>query len=345
MFRSSAEAKENFFVTTFDLITTMKLITLTTFFALIFAVNVVVAQDIIFVIPNGTGNGTSWEQASDLNNALEYAPAGAQLWLAEGTYLPTAANDRSASFMIDKDLKIYGGFNGNETSLTQRDIRTNATVLSGEIGTADFADNSYTVVTIQGASANTVLDGLTIMSGNADGSTAPGTAARCGGAIFNHGTQGTASVPVIRNCIFRDNSAREGGAVYNYGRNGESSPTLVNCTFKNNQADLDGGAIYNNAADGDSNPVLTDCTFQNNVAGYGAGIYSNTANGESHINLNGCVFQDNMAYMWGGGIFGNEKAGFEVALDECSFANNYPTDINKEITVGTVNTAKIRGAK
>lgn len=321
----------------------MKLL-ITTFcaFFLCVALN---AQDLLYVKADAAGNGTSWQDATDLQTALKIAAPGSHIWVATGTYLPTDDSDRNATFRINKEIKIYGGFIGNETSLRQRDTRNNKTILSGNIGTADFQDNSYTVVTIEGATDATVLDGFTIKDGNADGSTQPGTAQRGGGAIFNNGAQNGTSNPVIRNCIFVDNTAREGGAIYNCGLRGESSPTIAGCTFKNNAADLDGGAVYNNAANGDSNPKLIDCTFKDNVAGYGAGIYSNTKNGESKIDLNGCIFKDNMAYMWGGGIFGNDKAGFEVALDDCSFAGNYPTDINKEITVGQVNTARSYGAK
>jgi len=315
---------------------------LTAIFAFLFTT--INAQELIYVKANATGDGTSWQNAANLQTALDLATEGAHLWVAEGTHLPTEGSDRNASFIIDKDIKIYGGFNGNETSMTQRDLRINKTILSGEIASNKIEDNSFTAVTIEGASSEMVLDGFTITAGMADGSTLPGTASRCGGAIFNDG-QSQSSNPIIRNCIFQDNIAREGGAVYNLGLNGESSPVLSSCTFKGNQADLDGGAIYNNAANGNSNPKLVDCTFKDNVAGYGAGIYSNTKGGDSKLDLNGCIFQDNMAYMWGGGIFGNEKAGFVVAMDDCSFANNYPTDINKEITVGQVDTSRSRGAK
>jgi predicted outer membrane repeat protein len=315
---------------------------LTAIFAILFTT--INAQQLIYVKANATGDGSSWQSAADLQTGLDLATEGAQLWVAKGTHLPTESRDRSASVVVDKDIKIYGGCIGSETSISQRDARINKTILSGEIASNKVEDNSYTVITIKGASAAMILDGFTITAGMADGSTQPGTAARCGGAIFNDG-QSVSSNPIIRNCIFKDNIAREGGAVYNLGLNGESSPKLLNCTFKSNQADLDGGAIYNNAANGNSNPILVNCIFKDNVAGYGAGIYSNTKGGDSKLDLNGCIFQDNMAYMWGGGIFGNEKSGFEVAMDDCSFANNYPTDINKEITVGQVDTSKSRGAK
>lgn len=298
------------------------------------------AQSILFVTENGQGNGTSWEEATDLSTALDVAIVGTQIWVAQGTYTPTTTGDRNASFTINKDIKVYGGFTGNETTINQRNIRINKTVLSGEINTPDFKDNSYTIVTIEGVSNKMILDGFTITGGTADGSTKEGSAPRCGGAIFNN-----SSSPVISNCIFKENMAREGGALYNLGVAAQCNPIITNCKFLNNQADLDGGAIYNNGKNGNCNPTLNNCTLKDNVAGYGAGIYCNTKNGNSDVEINGCTFTDNMAYMWGGGIFGNDKAGFTVAIEDCSFAGNYPTDINKEITVGEVNTSRIVGAK
>jgi len=132
------------------------------------------AQELIYVKANATGDGTSWQTAADLQTALDLATEGAHIWVAKGTHLPTEAGDRSASFIIDKNIKIYGGFNGNETSISQRDTRINKTILSGEIASNKIEDNSYTVVTIEGATSEMVLDGFTITAGMADGSTLPG---------------------------------------------------------------------------------------------------------------------------------------------------------------------------
>lgn len=303
------------------------------------------AQDLLFVKENATGDGSSWTTATNLQKALSIAKEGTQIWVAKGIYLPTKDKNRDASFSITKNLKLYGGFIGNETAINQRDIRLNKTILSGEINSKKIDDNSYTVVYIENATNSTVIDGFTIKGGFATGSTQAGTTQRCGGAIFNNGNKGAGSNPIISNCVFQDNIAREGGAIYNYASNGSSSPIISNCTFTNNQADLDGGAIYNNASNGKSNPLMINCTFKDNLANYGAGIYSNTKNGSSNISLKNCAFKNNMASMWGGGIFGNEKAGLQLALTNCTFNENYPTDINKEITVGKVNTARTRDAK
>ena len=49
-----------------------------------------VSAQTFFVKQGGTGNGTSWQDASgDLQQILAQATAGAEIWVAQGTYLPS----------------------------------------------------------------------------------------------------------------------------------------------------------------------------------------------------------------------------------------------------------------
>jgi predicted outer membrane repeat protein len=77
---------------------------------------------------------------------------------------------------------------------------------------------------------------------------------------------------------FSSNSAGDsGGAVYNDGSVGaDSSPILINVTFFGNEADIFGGAMYNNGIQGGkSSPVLTNVTFSGNKAtSLGGAIYN-----------------------------------------------------------------------
>ena len=118
---------------------------------------------------SGANNGTSWTNAyTDLQSALSTSLSGDEIWVAAGTYKPTSSTDRMISFALKNSVAIYGGFSGTETLRTQRNYITDITILSGEIGAAGNADNSYHVVLGGGTNSTAVLDGFTVTAGNAN---------------------------------------------------------------------------------------------------------------------------------------------------------------------------------
>ncbi|MFM6519023.1 MAG: DUF1565 domain-containing protein, partial [Microcystis panniformis] len=145
------------------------------------------ASRLIYVRSNagGSNNGTSWTDAfTSLQDALAAARSGDTIWVAGGTYKPTITTDRTATFTLKNQVEIYGGFAGSETSLSQRDIVANPTILSGDIGTVNNAgDNVYHVLTANLTTNAAVLDGFTISGGNANGT---GTNQNLGGGLFNN---------------------------------------------------------------------------------------------------------------------------------------------------------------
>lgn len=304
------------------------------FTALFLAIFCQVQSQTIFVRQGSTGNGTSWIDATgDLAAALRQAEAGTQVWVTYGTYKPTAAADRNASFIVKDGVKLIGNFNGTETSPEQRLSTASATVLSGEIGELGHADNSYTVVSLKNVGSSTLIEGFVITAGNANGQANEAPITRCGGGMYIDGENGS-SKPTIKDCEFVKNLGRDGAAVYNNGRKGESSPVFVNCTFKGNEAGLDGGAMYNDGrVKGKSNPSLTNCTFERNMGTYGGAICNATEDGTCNLSLNDCVFNENAAYLRGGAVFslnGDEKCYTELL--NCKFNGNFPDDQNMIFT-------------
>ncbi len=291
-------------------------------------------SQITYVSQGAKGNGTSWSDATgDLASALANATSGAQVWVAQGTYKPTADTDRKASFIVKDGVKLYGNFNGTETSIDQRTSAPSATILSGEMGQAGQTDNAYNVVLMKNVGASTILDGFVITAGNANGQPKDAMNTRCGGAIYIDGENGS-SKPTISNCEFIKNLGRDGAAVYNNGRSGESSPVFINCIFKGNEAGLDGGAIYNDGRlRGKSNPTFTNCKFERNMGTYGGAICNSTEDGTCNLTLENCVFNENAAYLRGGAIFslnGDEKCYTELL--NCKFTANFPDDQNMIFT-------------
>lgn len=305
----------------------MKGINITLIITILFlSFNTATAQKTFFVKQGATGQGATWaEAAGDLNAVLFAAKPGDQIWVAKGTYLPTIDNNREVSFFVPSDVKVYGGFIGNEDNLNQRDYITNVTTLSGELNTSSPLDNSYNVVVFKHASKETLLDGFTITGGTGNGTGTTGERNRCGGAIFNDGAgSGNASNPTVANCIMKNNSSRDGGAVYNKGISGLASPTFINCSFTGNMADFDGGAIFNDGRNnGTSSPEFINCNIEGNQANYGGGVCNYAGVGESSPVFDNCIFANNIAKVRGGGMFNMDVEGIcEPVVKHCSFTAN-----------------------
>lgn len=301
-----------------------------------FLVSMITVQaQVIYVKQGATGDGTSWENATgNLSQVLQRATNGTQVWVAAGTYHPTDGTDRAASFQIPSGVAVFGGFNGTETALEQRNIAANPTILSGEIGQPGPADNSYNVVYLANVDEHTILDGFVITAGNANADAAESDRMRSGGGMYIAG--GNAK-PQIVNCTFVKNHARDGAAVYLNGRTGECSPRFFGCSFKENEAGLDGGAVYNDGRqNGLSNPVFQGCEFYRNVGTYGGAICNASDTGICNLTMEGCTFTENVAFLRGGAVFslnGDEKCYLEMA--DCTFNGNYPDDQNMVFVSGS----------
>jgi len=234
-----------------------------------------------------------------------------EVWVAAGTYTPSANGDRTTSFPLKVGVDIYGGFIGTETDRNQRDPAANLTILSGDLlgnDGEDFAnngENSFHVVT--GASG-ALLDGFTIRGGNANGATPNDE----GGGMYI-----VDSSPMLANIIFNDNSARIGGGLLNRNEWYKTNPTLTDVTFSGNSASL-GGGIFNDCSD----PTLTRVTFTNNSADSGGGIYNKGVVpyycSSSVPHLTDVTFSGNSA-SFGGGIFSENSS---PTLTNVSFNGN-----------------------
>lgn len=174
--------------------------------------------------PSG-GTGTSWTCAfQHVQDAINAASSGHEIWVKAGTYLPTEdplgnatpADLRDKTFYLKDGVALYGGFDGTETMRSERDWMANVTILSGDIGVVgDSTDNCYHVVLSVNDGNTTVLDGFTVFDGNADGSgfilvEGSGVFRLRGGGLV---TSSSASSPIVR---FRLMSPTVMGAGFTY---------------------------------------------------------------------------------------------------------------------------------
>ncbi len=268
------------------------------------------------VAPPG-GDGSSWNTAfAYLQDALAVAQPGDFVLVAGGTYRPDRSTgspggngNRTATFSLESGVTLRGGYAGSGgADPDARDLALYETILSGDLlgddqpGFVNVADNALHVVTGSGVDASAVLDGFTIVGGNADFTATPFNA---GGGLYC-----SAGSPTVRDCVFRGNSARYGGAA----RHDNGSPAYENCTFEGNRAVLGGGAVYNYAA----SPTLSQCVFRGNTADDGGAMYNRSAAAPV---LTGCAFEQNAAVRFSGGaVFSSENS--TPSYIGCTFSGN-----------------------
>jgi len=291
------------------------------------------AAQTLYVKPSGNdaNTGASWATAfKTVAKALNVAVAGKNIWVAAGTYYPTASVDRTISFALKNGVSLYGGFAGTETLLSQRNYTGNQTILSGDIGsTGVVTDNSIHVVySAPGTDASAIIDGFTITLGQAD--VDDNYSVRGGGMLNDGGGPGNNCAPVIRNCKFINNYAAVwGGAMSNAGLNGGNcNPFIDNCSFINNKADF-GGAIDNY---GDYSaivsPYFSKCVFAQNTATYFGGAIITLMHRSAFFSPTyaNCLFTDNNAGFGGGAIQNKSTTdGTGSCLSQilnCTFNNN-----------------------
>lgn len=89
-------------------------------------------HDTLYVAADGTGDGSSWSSAyPDLESAMAIANlySTGQIWIKNGTYYGNTSSD--VAFTMPKGVTLYGGFAGTESDISERDLHSGATVLSG----------------------------------------------------------------------------------------------------------------------------------------------------------------------------------------------------------------------
>lgn len=208
----------------------------------------VVQADTLYVasIAEPGGDGRSWSSAYRyLTSALDVWKPGDQIWVAQGTYRADdgegrTRGDRTASFTIRQGMLIFGGFKMGETKRELRDWFRYPSVLNGDLENNDGdaikaddprrADNTRHILDLrtEEIDSTTIINGLTIVRGNAD-------IEGGGGAIIGTGT------PRFRNCRFLYNaSASVGGAIH---ATNVRRMALNYCVFERNWA-ISGGAVY-----------------------------------------------------------------------------------------------------
>ena len=205
-----------------------------------------------------SNDGSTWNLAfASLQPALTVAVSGDNIWVAKGTYIPTmiagdvpGLDPRDKAFSIKSGISVYGGFAGTETTgydLTLRNFVTNQTILSGSLDGVT-ANNAYHVVVIVATTAATTLDGFSVTSGNANGTSTCtiGTRGifRSQGGGINALSYG-ANVNLTNNTVYGNLSTNWGGGVFALTGTTAGIMSIIKNNINNNSCGTsNGGGMY-----------------------------------------------------------------------------------------------------
>ena len=248
-------------------------------------------QSRYYVAANGTGNGTSWEDAAgSIAWALDAAAASSsfyrqpvEVWVAQGTYY--------GGFTAFEGINVYGGFAGNEAAdydLSQRDFVQHATILDGK--------DSMRVLMQASSEFNTATlwDGFTLRNGNVQGT----NNTNGGGVYMGSGLR-------INHFTVENSKASSGGGIYaNHGA------VIENTVVSHCQADYYGGGIYSNGIRMENTEASYNKTLYSGALG--SGLYS------QNDTVLRCLFVGDSGYM--AAVYGNYSY-----FESCMVWNNTTT--------------------
>jgi hypothetical protein len=304
----------------------------------------------------GVNNGTTWANAfTSLDTAITAFTTVNEIWVAAGTYKPTGTA-RTSTFSMKNAIKIYGGFNGTETLLSQRNPKVNVTILSGDVNGNDNAiitaaettrqDNLYHVISARGNIKDVTVDGFTISGGNANGPTNTTGAGNLqfyhtrGGAIYiNPYTSGDNTTVYITNCLLEKNSATDTGVAAGYYAGGINNQSFLldfdSCIVRNNFSGTNSQILIAgaNGYGWFGNSVIKNSLFYNNTSTSGASclyLSASTTNGGNvlgiNVNVINCTFSNNSGI--NGNVLRTDNGANTYFKNSILYGNGSLTPIN-----------------
>ncbi len=293
---------------------------------------------VVYVVPNGTGDGSSWANATGfiqagIDAAALMTPNKGEVWVKE-FHSPTGSEPdpdqcyREYQIDLEDEVALYGGFAGAETVREARDGQANVTTICGTIsasglGAATALDgflvvgggvscvNSYLTL------ANNVIRynenasaGVCCVGGGPsiiDNDICDNTAGSLGGGISCSG----GSPRISRNIIHDNVASQVGAGIYCDSAQARISNNVVRDNTCSGYG-TSGGGIY--VAGG--NPEITNNTIRGNTASDGGGVF--VAGGTPHfgnnivaLNSSGVWYATgSQTYISNNDVFGNGTADY-----------------------------------
>ncbi|MDP8231585.1 MAG: T9SS type A sorting domain-containing protein [Candidatus Zophobacter franzmannii] len=316
-----------------------------------------------YVSQDGTNtDGLSWSSAfNEVQDGIDNAVSGDEVWVAKGKYEPTLPNprgtngavlERTKAFIVRNGIDVYGGFAGDETSIDERCNywigQSNETILSGDLDENDDYtqwdtynssvvnndSNSYNVVYYYNVSTQTILNGFTISGGNANIKVSR-TYHDGGGAHL------TNDKAYLKNCRLIYNRGNNAGGAITFG-----GGTLIDCVISHNLATGecgdtgDGGGVKLHNGGKLINCIVTENYSSNNSA-RGGGVCCSWTTGHRIVNS---VIVNNKTNGYGGGIGNYGTRTSSTKAYNCIIWGNYQ-DASKVQIGGTSMTINYCGVE
>ena len=246
------------------------------------------------------GDGSSWEKAITLTEALSRAKAGDEIWVKG--YEDITGHIYTApegGFVLPSGVAMYGGFEGKETNKNalptgrHKYLMKYQTALVGDIDTNDKAsqqliiypenttrtDNATHVLTLQmgvtkdntnDGNKPTIVSGFLIAAGNARGANTSANGRGGGIYVVNNSNDNNAQSRFFRisQCNFANNYGMRGGAIYVDNSCTNPQSAISYCCFFNNVAgkrgtsENEGGGMWI-----DGTATIYNCNINNNTNG------------------------------------------------------------------------------
>ena len=265
--------------------------------------------------------GNSWDTAfRSLHDALRFGdPNATQIWIAAGNYYLDDGMGYSSQFdstpftsytnpfvIQNRDVTIYGGFAGTETSLEQRNIQANPTYLDGNVYYKNLRDftvpddfyapaNKFSNRILLIRNSTVTLDGLTFQYVTGDNQTHVYKTDEGRGAFIT----ANLSAVTVNNCLFQYGQDGFYGMIV-YARN-ETSPVQINNSviqksggagrsyFDVDNFSIDRSIFQELGNESDENSIISDASsnveFSNSVVYKNTGVRIGSAPAEGDCNL------------------------------------------------------------
>jgi hypothetical protein len=291
----------------------------------------------VWTVYPGTGGSSHNPFPSDNASPSQYNARGKGIYTLNGVM-----DKKDIAFVLQQDLRIYGGFEETHDSLDDRftgisqSDAAKKTILSGEFSDGQRAH--HVVLAVDAAAP--ILDTLTIAGAigpesptsitvQGNGQPSKTVSRQHGGGIYNVNSElrlknviirnnkstmgagiyivsnGTDIHPILEEVEFFSNTAlQSGGGMYVVALSNNCTPEIRKSLFQDNKSSNRGGGFFNQG--GNSRPVLVDTTFTSNSATEGGGIF--TSGGTA--SFNDVIVRGNWTSGSGSGIYNASTATF-----------------------------------